>query len=185
MPVIIKLEDLDEGYVLKNIKEGKIIIYPTDTNYGLGCNALDNNVVRKVRDIKKSNQPFSVIAPSKRWIYTNLEANKAYVQKLPGPFTFIFKIKKYDLVSPDVTNTNFLGVRIPRHIFTKVLQKSKLPILTTSASISKRKVVRKIKDIPRKVMKNVDIVIDGGELEEKQSVILDFTKNIVRIVKRW
>jgi len=184
MSKIINFEELNDNFLLKCIKDGKIVVYPTDTVYGLGCNATDEEAVSKVRMIKKSNKPFSVIAPSKQWIYSNLNANKTYVQKLPGPFTFVFKIRKPELVAPSVTNTGFLGVRIPDHKITKVLQKSKLPIVTTSANISGKRAIRKIKDIPKKMLKHVDVIIDGGELGERPSVVLDLTEKVVKIIKR-
>jgi len=182
MADIIKIVDMNKKRVDEIIKEGNVIIYPTDTSYSWGCNAMDNNAVTKIRGIKKSNKPFSVIAPSKQWIYRNLEANKIYVQKLPGPFTFIFRIKRPNIVSGNVTNMNFLGIRIPDHPFIELLQKTKIPFLTTS--ISEKKVIRDIKDIPRKVLKYVDVVVDAGEIEERQSVVLDFTEKIVKIIKK-
>ena len=54
----------------KKLKEG-IFIIPTDTVYGLSCNAKSPKLVENLRKIKKSKQPFSVIAPSKKWIYEN------------------------------------------------------------------------------------------------------------------
>ena len=53
------------------IEEGSIFIHPTDTIYGIGCDATNKEAVRKIRDIKQSKQPFSVIAPGKQWILDN------------------------------------------------------------------------------------------------------------------
>ena len=79
------------------LKDGGIILYPTDTIWGIGCDATNKEAVRKIRDIKKSEQPFSVIAPGKKWIMDNCvvhEHANEYLEKLPGPYTLIFKLKK-------------------------------------------------------------------------------------------
>jgi len=74
MQVITKKEFLDnkEGHI-KKIKAGSIFIYPTDTLYGIGCDAGNESIVKKIREVKQTDQPFSVIAPSKDWIKQNLE----------------------------------------------------------------------------------------------------------------
>ena len=79
----------------KAIKSGAVIIYPTDTVYGIGCNAKLKESVKRVRELKKQfDRPFSVIAPSIEWIEKNLESKKEVRDKLPGPYTFILKIKQ-------------------------------------------------------------------------------------------
>ena len=79
----------------KRIKSGKIFIYPTDTIYGLGCDATNAEAVKKIREIKeRTKSPFSVIAPSKKWIKENCEiTKKRALWKLPGKYTIIFKLK--------------------------------------------------------------------------------------------
>ena len=63
--------------IIKAIKSGAIFIYPTDTVYGIGCNAKLKESVARIRKIKKQfSRPFSVIAPSMDWIAKNLEIKK-------------------------------------------------------------------------------------------------------------
>lgn len=185
MVTIIKYEDINEKDIVNYIKEGKVFVYPTDTIYGLGCDATNKEAVIKIRLAKdKSSKPFSVIAPSKTWILQNFEVNRRYVEKLPGPFTYILKNKKKNLVVPEVCDTGSLGIRIPDHDFTRIVQKSKKPFVTTSVNKVGKRPVRTITKIPRKILKYIDIIIDAGELDNSASTIIDMREEIPKIIKR-
>ena len=90
--------NLEKQEIIDSITEGKIFIYPTDTIYGIGCNAQDAEAVSEIRSIKsRAQNPFSVIAPSVEWIKENCVVEKeaeAWLKKLPGPYTLIFKLKR-------------------------------------------------------------------------------------------
>lgn len=94
------LDDILENNGLKkgvtdSMKSGAIFIYPTDTVYGIGCDAGNSKSVAKVREIKQTKQPFSVIAPSKKWIKHKLKImHTEYLKRLPGQYTLIFTKKR-------------------------------------------------------------------------------------------
>jgi tRNA threonylcarbamoyl adenosine modification protein (Sua5/YciO/YrdC/YwlC family) len=184
MTKIIKMNELKERELLKYIQEGKIIIYPTDTIYGIGCDAKNTAAVQKIREIKnRTDKPFSIIAPSRQWIYENFEIkNKNYVEKLPGPYTFILQTKKQGIISHHASNGNVIGVRIPNHKITALIQKAKTPFITTS--ITSEGPINDIRKIPGRVLKHVDLVVDDGPLNNQASVLIDMTGDIPRIVKR-
>ena len=187
MVEIIPLQEIDEKYLIERVEAGDIFIYPTDTVYGLGCNAVNSNSVLDLKAIKKrdSNKPLSVIAPSKKWIYDNFEiSKKSYVQTLPGPFTFIFNVKKNSVSREVNPGKNTLGVRIPHHPFTRLIQRAKIPFITTSVNLSGKRPIREIKNIPKSILKKVDFVIDGGFLHNQPSTIIDLTQEMPKIVKR-
>lgn len=186
MAKIIKLEKIKEKEIIKAIKQGKIIIYPTDTVYGIGCDALNSDSVLKIRMMKgrDAEKPFSVIAPSKQWVCKNFEVNSSYIQKLPGPFTFILRAKKEKLVSNQVSDSNLIAVRIPDHPITGVIQKANTPFVTTSLNMSGEQTISDIKKIPNKIQKQADIIIDAGILISKPSTIIDLTGKIARIIPR-
>lgn len=187
MPKIINIDKVKEKEIVKAIKKGKIIIYPTDTIYGIGCDALNTESVLKIRILKErdTDKPFSIIAQSKQWIYKQFDVNKSYIRRLPGPFTFILRTKKEKIVSNHVTNnTNILAVRIPNHPFTKIIQKAKTPFITTSVNISGKPPINDIKKIPKRILKQVDIIIDAGILHSNPSTLIDLTGKIPRIIQR-
>ncbi len=186
MARIIKMQDLKEKELVKYIKEGKIIIYPTDTIYGIGCDARNSAAVQKIREIKnRTDKPFSVIAPSKKWIYKNFEVtNKNYIEKLPGPYTYILKTKNEGIVSRHTSNGLTLGVRIPNHKITGYIQKANTPFVTTSVNITGKEPVTDIRKIPRRIERQVDLIVDDGPLSNQVSVLIDMTGEIPRIIRR-
>jgi L-threonylcarbamoyladenylate synthase len=160
--------------LIKNILSGKIFIYPTDTVYGLGCNALDKKVVEKIKEIKSRdrNKPLSIIAPSKEWIYKNTEAKKAVVDKyLPGRYTLILKKKKKNFLN-HVSDSEFLGIRIPGNDFCKIIQKSGVPFITTSVNLSGERPAIRIEDIKKEILEKADIAVNAGKLHGKPSTII-------------
>ena len=177
---IVLLEDVITNRRVANsiinyIKSGKVFFYPTDTQYGLGCDASNSNAVNKIRKIKVSKHPFSVVAPSKEWILENLKVmHQRYLDRLPGPYTFIFKMKR-KVVCEDVAQKT-LGVRIPDHPFTKLIQEAGVPFVSTSANMSGETPAWSAMGIPEWIEKFVDIAIHDDILKNPPSNVIDLTK---------
>ena len=164
----------------KEILEGKIFIYPTDTIYGIGCNALNEKAVEKIRKIKqRDKRPFSIIAPSFSWIKENCIIDTNLKKYLPGPYTIILK-KRNKSFLPWVSNTDSLGIRIPDNSFCKKIQKSGVPFITTSINLSGQKPAIKISKIPKQIIDKVDIIINTGELNGRPSTLIIKDKEIKR-----
>lgn len=169
----LSLEQEDE--ITKQIKNGSIFIYPTDTVYGIGCNATIPKSVKKLRTIKNTTKPLSVIAPSFDWIKKNMKIkNQDYLLKLPGPYTLIIEKKKKEFLK-EVSDVN-LGIRVPNHPITHLITKAGVPFITTSANVTGEKTIKQIQDIPKKILDKIDFVIDGGLLDNKPSEVIDLTK---------
>jgi L-threonylcarbamoyladenylate synthase len=145
-----------------------IIIYPTETCYGLGCSAFDESSIKKIYDIKArdTNKPLIVLvdsidewkkiaSPSK----TALDLAKKY---WPGPLTIVTKKKK---VIPDVLSKEDIGVRISSHEIPNILIKQLgYSIVSTSANLSGGLTPYSISDISKYVLDRADWVIDVGTL---------------------
>jgi len=170
---------------MRNIKEeilaGKILIYPTDTIYGLGCNALDENAVKKIREIKSrdKDKPLSIIAPSFEWIKENLIVDCDMKKYLPGPYTIILKKKDKNFLK-HVSNSDTLGVRIPDSDFCRKIQESGVPFITTSVNLSGEPFANKVSGIKPAVLDKVDFIIDAKELSGKPSALIIEGKEVKR-----
>lgn len=171
----------NEGKIIKDIRSGKIFVYPTDTIYGIGTNALLPDCVNKIREIKQRElKPFSVIAPGKKWIEENCELDaeaKKWIKKLPGAYTLFLNLKNEKCVSENVNPADdSLGVRIPDHWFTKIIEKAGVPFVTTSVNIGGQSYMRKIEDIDEDIKNSINYIIYEGEKAGKESEKVDLRK---------
>jgi L-threonylcarbamoyladenylate synthase len=166
---------------LGKARKGAVFIYPTDTVYGIGCDATNRRAVDRVRKIKGTNHPFSVIAPNKRWIRQNCIVPKnagRWMDKLPGPYTLILQMKNSS-VAANVSFSAALGVRIPKYWTKDIAAKLGVPIVTTSANRSGSPPVTSFQDTKRF---KADFFIDDGIIDGTPSTIVDLTgkKPIIR-----
>ena len=162
------------------IKQGKIFIYPTDTIYGIGCDATNKQVVTKIRKIKqRDKKPFSIISPSINWIKENFIVEVNLKKYLPGPYTLILKKKDKEFLNW-VSDTDSLGIRIPDDDFCRKIQKAGVPFITTSVNLSGQSPITKISEIPRQIINKVDIIVDKGELNAMPSTLIINGKEVKR-----
>ncbi|MBT4166058.1 threonylcarbamoyl-AMP synthase [archaeon] len=174
---------METKQIIQNIKQGKIFIYPTDTIYGIGCEATNIKSTNKIKQIKKrdKDKPLSIIVPSITWIKQNCIIPKELTisKYLPGPYTLILKKKNPNYLN-HISSTDSLGIRIPKNPFTKIIQKSKLPFITTSVNISTQPPLTNPKNLNLQIKNKVDIIIDKGTLSGKPSTLIINGKEIKR-----
>jgi len=188
---IIKLKDAlgsKKNHVIESVKAGKIFVYPTDTIYGIGCNANNSESVKKIKNAKGRDpeKPMSLITPSFDWILENATATKenlAFVNSLlPGPYTAILKAKP-SAPKDLVTAQNTIGIRIPLNEFTDLVRTTGVPFVTTSANLSGEEPITKISDLPEDIKSMVDIAIDAGEIDGLPSRVFDLSGKEVNILR--
>ena len=167
--------------------DGGIVLYPTDTVYGLGANIFNNEAVNRIYEIKKrdSSKPLSVLVQDIESLELIADLNRdsrEIVNKwLPGPFTFILKKKK--LVSPYVSASSKVGVRIPDYPIARQLA-SLFPIITTSANLTDECTLSNPKDILNQIGDNVDLIIDVGDLgKAKPSTVIDLSSSKPSLIR--
>jgi len=173
--------ELSQEKVIEQIKQGKIFIYPTDTIYGLGCDAGNVESVERIKEIKKRDKekPLSVIAPSLNWIKKNCIVDVSLDKYLPGPYTVILKKKDKKFLN-HVSSGDSLGVRIPDNFFTAIIQESGKPFITTSVNLSGEDFLTSIKKLKPEIKNKIDVIVDVGKLEGKASSLVVDGKEVVR-----
>ncbi|MBR5504140.1 MAG: threonylcarbamoyl-AMP synthase [Methanobrevibacter sp.] len=159
--------------------QGGVILYPTDTVYGLGANIFNNEAVLRIYEIKQRerSKPLSVLVSNRESLeliaHLNDYSREVVNKWLPGPFTFILNKRK--LVSPYVSSSSKVGVRIPDYEIARQLA-SIFPITTTSANIANEDTLSNPHDILRQIGDDIDLVIDVGDLSGgKPSTVIDLT----------
>ncbi|MCL6259110.1 L-threonylcarbamoyladenylate synthase [Aquiflexum sp. TKW24L] len=174
--------------------DGGVIIYPTDTVYGMGCNIHNLRAVERIAQIKgikvkKHNFSFICYDLSNISEYTRALSTpvfKMMKKALPGPFTFILEANN---AVPKILNSNkkTIGIRVPDHAIPRLLVKELgSPILTTSIrdeddiieySTDPELIYEKFRDL-------VDVVIDGGYGNNVASTILDCTGDDIELIRQ-
>jgi L-threonylcarbamoyladenylate synthase len=154
----------DEKMLEKEILAGKIFIYPTDTIYGLGCDATNEKAVEKIKEIKgrDKDKPLSIIAPSIEWIEENFIVDVELSNYLPGAYTLLLKKKNLDFLKW-ISSNERIGIRIPANNFTAEVQKAGVPFVTTSVNLSGEPFALKIEDIKEEIIEKVDYAIESEE----------------------
>ena len=165
------------------IRNNGIVIYPTETVYGIGANIFSNTALEKVFAIKKrdKDKPVSVavsdISMMEDLVYIG-KNERLFIEKfLPGPVTVV--LKKRDLV-PDMlsSGSELVGIRFPAHETTiKLIQLAGVPITSTSANFSGEAPPRRVDEI----RVSADYIIDGGECKGEPSTVVDLVnRKIIR-----
>lgn len=194
---IIKI-DLNQDYswaikeAIEILKMGGTIVYPTDTVYGLGCNALDEIAVRHVFDIKnRSSKPLPILARDMKWVeelaYLTDEHRKMAAKFWPGKFTLV--LPKKEIIPPIVTTgLPAVGIRIADYVFTdKLLGAFGYPLVSTAASISGEPATGDIESIIKSLgtqPRRPDLVIDAGILPKSNiSVVIDCSTDKPKVLR--
>jgi len=163
--------------VVRSIKNGGIIACPTDTVYGLICDAANKKAVKKLYKIKKrpKNKLFPVfvedIKMAKKFVKVSSEQEKFLKKVWPGAVTAILKSKN---------KKGTIGIRIPNHKWLLgVAEQLNRPLAETSANLSGEPATTKIKEV-LKYFKGrqyqPDLILDGGNLKPaKPSQVIDLT----------
>ena len=170
---MISIEEAREA-----IRNGKIVIYPTDTVLGMGCDPFNQTAVDKLLKIKgKQSDGLSIMLNNKKEIYNYCEVNKKYEKIisdfLPGPITLIMKSKKN--FAKGVTKNGNIAIRIPLNKTANDLAKDR-PVITTSANIHGEKIAVNIMEA-KILFQNNCYYLDGDKPTNIESTIIDLSKD--------
>ena len=176
------------------LKAGGVILYPTDTIWGIGCDATNEEAVKRVFDIKKRSDSKSLIA----LVDSDVRLERT-VEKVPvvawdlidfseKPVTIIYD-KPVGIAASAVNADNSLGIRVVKDKFCKELIRSlNQPIISTSANISGEKQANCFTEISEQIKNSVDHIVNlrRNESEQKQSSMIIKLDNtgLIKIIRK-
>lgn len=166
---------------LEVLKAGGLILYPTDTIWGIGCDATNEVAVQKVMDLKGRSASKSLIV-----LLDNENKLASYVREIPDvaydliefaehPLTIVYSNAKN--LAPSVINEDgSIGIRIVKHTFCQqLIQRFRLPIVSTSANISGEPAPKNFSEVAQEIIDGVDYVVNleqGAQEDKKPSTIM-------------
>jgi len=169
---------------------GGIVVYPTDTHYGIGCDILNKKAIERIYQLKQRNKskPFSFICSDLKNIshYAKVSnyAYKTMKRLLPGPYTFILEGSK---LVPKImlTKRKTAGIRVPDHkICLELVEGLGNPIITTSATMSDGSILNDASLIHDVFKDRIDMVIDGDIVSGKPSSVISLIDDTPEVIRK-
>ncbi|MFC7214435.1 L-threonylcarbamoyladenylate synthase [Saliphagus sp. GCM10025334] len=167
------------------IRNGSLVVYPTETVYGLAANALDPTAVERVFEVKRRDRskPISLAVPSVPATLEHVRASdrerQFMARFLPGPVTVLCRRRE---AVPDVLTAGDerVGVRVPDHdLALRLCERAETPITATSANVSGRGSVRRPADLDPEVREAVAVVLEAGETAGTESTVVDVASGTI------
>ena len=176
--------------VVDTLKRGGVICYPTDTMYGVGCDIFNQKAVKRIYQLKKrpKHKPFSFMCSSLKNIskygHVGNTAYRLMRKNLPGPYTMVLPGSK---VVPKImlTRQKTVGIRVPDNpICLAIIEELGNPILNTSALREDHLApVIDALDVDALFGKQVDLIIDGGEVYPDPSTVISLLSDQPEILR--
>ncbi|MDR3610994.1 MAG: L-threonylcarbamoyladenylate synthase [Ignavibacteriaceae bacterium] len=171
------------------LKKGGVIIYPTDTVYGMGCDIFNKEALERIFHIKNhtNTKLFSFICSDLKDIakYARVSdyAYRMMKHLLPGPYTFILPAAK--IVPKKLwTKRKTVGIRVPNHAVTlKLVEEMGNPIISTSVTIKPGEIMNDPEIIRLTFEKQVDLMLSAGIGKDVPSSIIDLSDDVPQIIR--
>ena len=184
---LVSCDEQGINQVLESYKKGKIIGFPTDTVYGIGCDPFNKNSISKIFDLKNRSdeKKFPILGYSKedfeKIVQFNSKADKISKRFWPGQVTMLLPIRKE--INDRIENNGKLAVRVPNNeCLLSILKQCKL-IVGTSANISGEESIIDSHDYIMK-LPEIDVLVDGGKINSSgESTIIDFVDDGLKIIR--
>jgi tRNA threonylcarbamoyl adenosine modification protein (Sua5/YciO/YrdC/YwlC family) len=176
--------------VVKLLKNGAIICYPTDTGYGIGCDLFNQRSIKQIIQLKRrpKQKPFSFMCSDlsdiSRYAHVSNTAYRLLKKNLPGPYTFVLPGTK---LVPKVmaTKQKTVGIKVPSHPISKLLLKTLgNPIVNTSVQLEDEETLfAEPFEIEQYLGNRIDLIIDGGAIYPDPSSVIDLTSDTPEVLR--
>ena len=185
---IVACDEQGISQIIEAYEDGRIIAFPTDTVYGLGCNPLNKDSISRIYDIKRRSgkKRFPILGFSKKdlekIVEFNSKAEKISEKFWPGQVTLLLPIRKE--MTKQIENDGKLAVRVPNNeCVLSILKQCKL-IIGTSANISGEESILDPNECKMR-LPEIDILVDGGKIKSYgESTIIDFVDDEIKIIRK-
>jgi L-threonylcarbamoyladenylate synthase len=172
------------------VKNGGVIVFPTDTLYGIGCDPYDEKAVDKIFKIKNRDKinPLPILASSvvdiERIVLLSRTAKKLAQIYWPGALTIIVPLIDKKISDNLRAGKMSVGVRVPNNVCVLSLLKDCKYLTGTSANKSGEPGCKSFSEVLSSSLRGFDAILDGGEVEEGvQSTIVDLTGQHPRVIR--
>jgi len=176
--------------VVKSLKNGAIICYPTDTGYGIGCDLFNQKAIKQLVQLKKrpKDKPFSFMCSDltdiSQYAHVSNTAYRLLKKNLPGPYTFVLpgtKLVPKIMASKQKT----VGIRVSDHPISKLLIETLgNPIVNTSVQLEDEETrLAEPFEIEQYLGKRIELIVDGGPIYPDPSSVIDLTGDYPEILR--
>ena len=177
--------------IVKEIKQGNLVIIPTDTVYGISVDMTNEKAIKKVYEAKNRDKSKPLIL-----LVSSVDMLRKYTEKLnqleeeiikkylPGKLTLL--LHKNNKVSDEITSgSNLVGIRIPDNKeLIKIIDKIGNPIISTSANISGKTTITNPKEIEKEMLKHISYVEESGTINNVPSSIIKIENEKIIVIRK-
>jgi len=175
--------------IVELLRQGGIVVYPTDTIYGLGCDIFNSKGIKRIFQVKQRDprKPFSFICSDisdvANYCQVSNFAYKILKRHLPGPYTFVLEATR-QVPGLLTTKQKTVGIRIPDNpIALAIVRELGHPLITTSANTSGDDPVNDPVEIESRFGKSIDMVVDGGVLMGDSSTVISLVDDKIDVIR--
>lgn len=177
--------------IVSELQTGAVIVYPTDTIYGLGCDIFNKKTIERIYQIKQESlkKPLSFVCADLTDLaqYAKNISNTSYrlmKRLLPGPYTFILEASRL-VPKVMVSKRKTVGIRVPENeICLAIVRELGHPIVSTSVTRDESEILNTPADIEARFGKVVDVIVDGGILMSEPSTVVDLTGSEPVVIRK-
>ena len=179
-----------ESYIIKTLKDGKLVIMPTDTIYGIIGDATNEDVINKVYKVKERphDKPLLILVSNFSMLYELVteipkETEKIINKFWPGPLTILFK--KSSKVSDALTaNSALVAIRMPNDKrLLNIMNHLNRPLISTSANISSHNAITNPNQLEEKMKEKIDLIVDEGTVNNEASTLITIVNGKIKILR--
>ena len=179
-----------ENDIIKTLKDGKLVIMPTDTIYGIIGDATNEDVINKVYEVKERphDKPLLILVSNFSMLHELVteipkETEKIIKKFWPGPLTILFK--KSSKVSDTLTaNSSLVAIRMPNDKrLLNIMNHLNRPLISTSANISSHNAITNPNQLEEKMKEKIDLIVDEGTVNNKASTLITIVNGKIEILR--